>query len=349
MRKKINHPATGLVLSLLLGSFFALYQGNLTAEVLPPLSLLKIDVYGDTTIDSGETLRMTAIGYYGTATAPIKPVWRLVDGPGSLRDCALRECTYVSTDAGSATVEVEAHNQTKKVQIQIRGESVIFNDAFTDAIPSWAAAPIISLNKKKILRGYDDGRFGAGDTLTRGQLVTLIYRMLIDRGFLEDDTNCQGSYTDVPSAHFAYRSTCTFRAQGWSVSLREFDVNAPASRATIAIFLTRILGPELLATKGMSLGDIIAKGTVFSDIPLDHNSFIDSGVMKAIDIMQGYNDGSFKPEQILNRAEAATVIDRALRIIDMSGITRLSNYDDGKTHAAAANYSRSRRRHHKTE
>ena len=292
------------------------HESILQANHLPPLLDFQIRALDETDMEVGQNLRLTAEGYYGTTPVVVKAVWNILgdQSKGYLVNCEdSQDCTFVATNPGTAVIEAEANHKFDHVNVEIRGPVVPLENSFTDDLPPWAANPILDLSKRNIIRGYEDGRFGSADTLTKGQLITLIYRMLTHLELIAKPDNCRQYYDDVRPDHFAYDAACVFWQRGWSGSLRRFDVNAPADRAETARFLYAILGVPLLDNWGITLGAILDNGLVYPDVSTDHYVFYETAVLHRAGIMTGYPSGLFGPGDILNRAEAATVVHRALQ------------------------------------
>lgn len=309
------HPLASLTASLMMATGVVAHQSITNAEHLPPLQNFQVHALDDTDIKVGQSVRLTAEGYYGTSLVAVKAVWNLVGDSslGYLVECEKsQDCTFVALNPGTAVIEAEANHSFAHVNVEITGPVSAQQNTFTDELPQWAAKPILDLQRRSIIRGYEDGRFGSADKLTRAQLVTLIYRMLINLEIVDAPENCRSYYDDIPEGHFAYGAACLFWQRGWSTGLRTFDANAHATRAETAQFMNSILGPALLDAWGISLGDILNAGKQFSDIDEGHYIFFESAVLQRAGIMTGYPDGRFGSENTLNRAEAAAVVHRAL-------------------------------------
>lgn len=314
-RPHTAHPLLSLSLSVVIATGVVAYQSVSQAEHVPPLQNFRVRALGETTLRAGESLRLAAEGYYGTSPVVVKAEWNLLGGEsaGYLVDCTeSQECTFVATGGGTAVVEAQANHQYAHVNVEVLGGQSAAQGVFRDELPSWAAEPILDLNRKNIIRGYEDGRFGSADTLTNAQLITLITRMLLHLELIATPDGCPQYYDDVPQGHFAYHAACVFAERGWSTGLRTLGANAPANRTLTAQYIHRIFGPALLEDWGTSLGDILDAGEIFPDVPEDHPIFFESAVLHRAGIMKGYPDGRFGPDRTLNRAEAAAVVHRAL-------------------------------------
>lgn len=318
------HPLAALSMSLMIAAGVVAQRSITEAEHLPPLDHFRIFASGETNVRVGQSIRLTAEGYYGTSPVPVKARWDLLGDRdlGSFVDCEEgQNCTFIAAKPGTAVIEAGANHQFTHVTVTIEGSPDIEGEsAFTDELPPWAERPIVDLQQRKIIRGYDDGRFGSADTLTQGQFMALIFRMLLHLELASEPKDCRKYYDDVGPDHFAYSAACLFWQQGWSTGLHELGVNEATTRAKTAQFLHQIFGAELLERWNMTLGDILDNGRIFTDVPTDHYVFFESAVLNRAGIMTGYPNGTFGPEKTLNRAEAAAVIHRALEKVQEMGV-----------------------------
>lgn len=324
-------PSTMVMLGLL--SLAGLAFGSslkLGANNLAGLRGIEIRPYGDFSIDAGESLLLTLEGDYLTYSVPMRGTWRITGGKDLgwlIGTCdAHKTCEFqAGDDAGEVRIFAEASGMTDEQTIYIRKketDSRPVQNPFTDAIPDWAGQPIVELKNRNILKGYDDGRFGAADTLTRGQLITIFFRTLTSMNLI-DPINCQQVYKDVPTGHYAFPAACVFRDRGWTDSLSTLHPDEPVSRGETASIINRVLGSTLLSARNTTLGDIVAAGQIFSDVPVGHMYYADTAVTRETGIMKGNPNGSFGIKTTLNRAEAATVFYRVLQEMDAMNIRNL--------------------------
>lgn len=81
-------------------------------------------------------------------------------------------------------------------QIQAGGNA----PSFTDSIPAWAAEAVASAEREGWIKGYADGSFRAGQSVTRAEAITILNRAT-GRPSLEDDRIAL--WPDVPNAYWA--------------------------------------------------------------------------------------------------------------------------------------------------
>lgn len=294
---------------------------SVTANNLAGLRQLNIRMNGPITIHTNETLLVSAEGDYGTYNAPLRAFWSIVAGRDKgefLGDCNdAKTCEFFAAQSsGPVTIRAEANGFHDETTFYITGPSEVEPPApvehgFTDEVPAWANIPVVELHEQGIVGGYQDGSFGAGDLLTRGQLYTLFYRTLNAENIIASNAPCD-PFSDVAEDHYAYTATCTFRAMGWGESLQTLQPDEPVSRGETASLLNQVIGPQLLSSASTNLGLIAQGGQIYSDIPTNHPFFTDTAVLHTFGVMTGDPDGRFGPSRTLNRAEAATIFWRVL-------------------------------------
>ena len=217
------------------------------------------------------------------------------------------ENSPLSADTGSPIIsDVEEEEQLPADIIQI---------AFHDVLPGWAEQSIQDLNQQDIIQENENGNYESEETLTRGEFIMLINKILVQIEFIVPPQNCRQYYTDVRPGNAAYSASCTFWQKGWSIPSYRFYVDTAITRGEAAEFVYQVLGSPLMAHWNIAPVDIANEGELFTDVSLFHDVFYESALMNRADIMSGYADGLFRPDKNLNRAEAAVVLHRALETI----------------------------------
>ncbi len=145
------------------------------------------------------------------------------------------------------------------------------------------------------VKGYEDGTFRPENAITRAEIATITSRV-----FVKDAQAKNISYGDVPSDYWAADSITKVSAMPLMSGYPDgtFAPDQAITRAEMASFAA----------------NLIADGTIgegFTDIT---GHWAKAAIVKAqaAGIMQGYTDGSFKPEQLITRAEAVVMINRML-------------------------------------
>lgn len=286
-----------------------------------PTELLEISLdTGKVELEMGESYTFTSYGRYYTTTVPTSVYWSMDDETLGELSCGSKKaktCTFLSGNkAMEATLTINAEQKgtiftdTAKIKVVEPLKS-----SFKDDLPSWARKGILKLNQLGIIKGYNDGRFGAADPLTRSQVVTLLYRFKDSMKTLDataiKNKKCD-VFSDVSSSHFAYTPICYFYyAGGLDVKNGTFNPDESAPRGLTSFYLYNVFSNDLKKTSTST-----TKTVSFSDVPLSHQYYNAISSMNTYGIMTGYDSGSFGPDSTLNRAEAATVLFRVQGLLE---------------------------------
>lgn len=281
-------------------------------------------------LDPGDPYSFTSYGVYSTVTVPIKTEWALSgDALGSLscEGSSSKTCDFESNSSGGEadlTIELIDDGQTFQDIAYITVSAPVENP-FSDEIPDWADKSIIRLKDMGIMKGYDDGQFGAGDSLTQGQVVTLVDRLLDYKAidYNKSEENCD-IYPDISSDHYAYKSICHFYYAGWldEEAGDKWGVDDPATRAVTSQLMYNVVGETVESKMDIDM-DLYASAIDFSDVTITNSNSTAIAAMDTFGIMNGYDDGTFGPNNTLNRAEAAVVIDRMRHLLENLDVSTL--------------------------
>lgn len=166
-----------------------------------------------------------------------------------------------------------------------------------DIAGHWAEASIENLISISAIQGYEDGTFKPNNNITRAEFASILikaFNLSSEQGTIFTDT----------ANHWAKDSIATAAAHGilTGYSAEKFGPNDPITREQMAVMIV----------KAAKLANQEA-GKAFSD-----SKTVSSWAVEAVDtvvgenIMGGYGDDTFKPQNKATRAEAATVIVKAL-------------------------------------
>lgn len=154
--------------------------------------------------------------------------------------------------------------------------------------------------------GYDDGTVKPTNNITRAEVATIFFRLLTDdsRAAFWSQTN---SYSDVSSNNWFNNAVSTLSNAGIISGYPDgtFKPNAPITRAEFAAIATRFSDASYTGR------------CTFTDVPADHWAANAIALAQDLGWINGYSDGTFKPNQPITRAEAMTLINRVLeRAVD---------------------------------
>lgn len=145
----------------------------------------------------------------------------------------------------------------------------------------------------RYMEGFPEGTFLPDQQLTRAQAAQMVYRLLA----APDSGMGPCSYADVPASQWYAKAVTALCRLGLFDDGSQFRPEDVITRAEFVDLLVR-LQPE-------------AQGqAVFSDVPAWHWAARQIGAAVQLGWINGYPDGTFKPDKGLSRAEACTIINR---------------------------------------
>jgi len=152
------------------------------------------------------------------------------------------------------------------------------------------------LQHKAYIQGYTDGSFGPDNSITRAEMAAILTRV---SG--EAEKQAGKVYTDVGASHWANDAIANVTKAGLMEGYPDgsFKPERTMTRAEIA----KIVALMLTTTPS-------ANGS-FSDIS-GHWAQSAIELAKAAGILNGYQDGTFRPDQSLTRAETVVMISKLL-------------------------------------
>jgi hypothetical protein len=171
--------------------------------------------------------------------------------------------------------------------------------SFPDLSGSWAASAVMALKGQGIISGYPDGNFHPSDRVTRAEMAA----MLAAAKHLADLPGAAG-FSDVPSSYWANGAIRAAKAAGYLQGYPDgsFRPEQGVTRAEAAVMLEKAFP---------SRGSGQAGSTGFTDVG---SSFWAAGAIDGLKLarISGYPDGSFHPNEIVTRAEAAVMLDKVM-------------------------------------
>lgn len=149
--------------------------------------------------------------------------------------------------------------------------------------------------------GYTDGTVRPNRNITRAEVAMILYRLL-NADVRASNMTTVNSFEDVAEDLWCNTAISTLAKLGVfrGRTVDFFDPDAPITRAEFAMVCSRFDQSEIEA------------GSHFSDIS---GHWAQTGIERAAAIgwVQGYQDGTFRPENRITRAQAVTMINRVLR------------------------------------
>lgn len=196
--------------------------------------------------------------------------------------------------------------------------------SFSDLSGHWAKTEIELLAGKLILNGRGAGSFAPQQTVSRAEFAAMLVRSL---GLLPEAAADAAAFSDVPAgAWFAADASAAADlglVQGYADGT--FRPDAPVTREQLAVMAARALKLVQSASALPDATPAAGGGTpATAAAPSATGSFTDAAgiaswaqeavnTLTAGGIMQGRPSGSFAPQAVTSRAEAAVILARLLR------------------------------------
>ncbi len=167
----------------------------------------------------------------------------------------------------------------------------------TDISNHWAKTYIESLVSEGIINGYEDGTFKPEGQIKKGEFIKLIMAASLP----DEQFNSIGKYVHWSSPYLECAEDYNIIAKG---SINDSNANDVISRAEVVEILGKC--------------DILLKGTTQDVSPLSFTDIVSISDFQYVMLshcvsygyITGYDDGSFKPDKTLTRAEVATILYR---------------------------------------
>ena len=177
--------------------------------------------------------------------------------------------------------------------------------SFVDASGSPAIIAAACLNTKdhySYLIGYSDGTVRPNGRITRAEVATIFFRLLTDDA-RQRNWSSENNFSDVSADKWYNNAVSTLCHMGvlGGYSDGTFRPNAPITRAEFA---------KIAVSFSQANGSAVY--SYFTDVKTTDWFAPYVTTAKDSGLIEGYSDGSFKPENRITRAEACTIVNRVL-------------------------------------
>lgn len=174
-----------------------------------------------------------------------------------------------------------------------------FFTSLKDVKNHWAKASIDKAVQYGILKGYEDGTFKPDEPITRAEACAIVAKLT---NYTNENYN-NSPFSDVTKDdwYFNYVVHCQIHNKVNGYEDGTFRPNNRLTRAEATKLLTLISKIYINST---------IKDSAFTDVSKSHwaikfiNALTDRGVIN------GYEDGTFRPDSNITRAEFITIVDR---------------------------------------
>ncbi len=232
----------------------------------------------------------------GKISAPADPVKEGYKFTGWYIDKALRnKYNFDSVLKAGMTLYAAWEEKTEEEKQQEKDEE---KEQIPEPEPNFEIAKVLNTDPSiQFIKGDDKGNFNPANSVTRAEVSVMIYRLLIDIAY-ENET----SFVDIPHDEWYSTQVRTLASKGIIKGYDDgtFRPTKAVTRAEFAAILSRMVTntqPE------QTFGDVNDSHWAFENIATAYkNGWI-----------MGYEDGNFRPDAVINRAEAVTILNRVLK------------------------------------
>lgn len=186
-----------------------------------------------------------------------------------------------------------------------------YDKTFKDIENHWAKEYIESLASRQIVMGIDDSRFLPDDNVNRAQFITMLVSAL---GIEEEIKDVP--FTDIDNAWYTEAVNNAYAAgiiRGTDEKIFSPDRNI--TREEMATILIQSLEYYI----GNNVENLMLKEPKEFTDEKDISDWASEKILDAyrLDLLRGYEDGTFKPKSFATRAEAAVCLNRLLDILGL--------------------------------
>lgn len=182
---------------------------------------------------------------------------------------------------------------------------------------------------KGIVGGYPDGTFQPANTVTKNHFCAMLARAFYPDTITKYDTdqykkNC-GTFgpSNYALSHHGILASTSFQWQYNTASVMNTGIN----RYDMAQLMTNIMKAKGFAASSSQKSAVQAKITDYKNIPSQYQDAVKN--VYALGVIGGYGDGRFVGTNIMNRGQAAIVIQRMAQYAPVKGDQDNDTYDDG--------------------
>jgi subtilisin len=190
----------------------------------------------------------------------------------------------------------ETGNESQKSPIIVKAYQ-LYSDV---PLSKWYSAYVYDLNARKIAGGYPDGKFHPEKAIPRGEAIAMIGRAL-----KLDGTPRVTSFADVPKDYFAsgYIASMTQSNLATGFPDGSFKPTKTITRGEVITLLNRAFTIKTQNTTTKRFSDVTPKLYSYNAIQR----------YASASIANGYEDGTFKPNSPVTRAEMAVFLSKTIK------------------------------------
>ena len=261
---------------------------------------------------TGDTNSAEDIFLYKLQTGAIERV--SVAGDGTQANSTTFNCTIgndgscIAFESGASNLVEWDANGSADVFVRQRGEDAIFPDV---PLNHWANAEVEACFHVGIVGGYPDGTYQPGNAVTRDQMAVYISRALAGGDENVPEFIQTPAFPDVPEEHWAldYVEYAVDQNVVAGYDDGTYRPEYEVTRDQMAVYVAR----ALVAPTGEAvlINYIPADPVNFPDVLSDFWAYTHVEYCVENGVVQGYDDGYYRPEYVVTRDQMAVYVARA--------------------------------------
>jgi hypothetical protein len=209
--------------------------------------------------------------------------------------------------------------------IALSMSSAVSAASLTDTNLPWAKDSIDKMIARGAVTGYEDQTFKPANKITRAEFATIV-----NKAFNKFNQKASANFSDVHSNQWYYAQVASAKSAGYIVGYPDntFEPDKQITRAEAAVMVAKLLNLDSAQTGAKKFTDAAQ---------LPHWALTSISALAEKQVISGYKeDGSFRASQLITRAEAVVLLDKALSV---SGDTSSAPaaQDNGSNSSAATN------------
>lgn len=189
--------------------------------------------------------------------------------------------------------------------------TITFSDVPTDY---WAAPQIYACVAAGLAQGYDDGTYRPKASVTRDQMAVYLSRALMGGDSAVPPGPSTASFTDVPTDHWAYKYVECAAAQQVAKGFDNgtYRPSILVNRGQMAVFIARAIASPV-GDEGLANYTPPTTPT-FPDVSTDDWSYKAVEFLASKGVVQGYDNGTYRPSATVTRDQMAVYLARAFQL-----------------------------------
>lgn len=232
--------------------------------------------------------------------------------------CKLENIEYIATgiynyEKANRTMQYVTETSYSESLTKVSDE-IVEEHEFSDVTENyaWSEEAIDALYSLGIVKGYTENEFGPERNISRIEFITMFSRTLKQMGYYAAEGGLVYYHMDYDQTHWS--------KEEYDYLMRCYQAVDPSDIVSMGYYnLAEVFGTSLDMNKAITREEVVALMDCFlkyegSDANFTDlgNSAFETSILKAYEsgLINGYPDGTFRPNNPITRAEMAVILNR---------------------------------------